>query len=285
MSLVSESDGRAHSELSCASAEFVREAIRRSEYSGHTAGLCSGLLQCNLVILPEEFSQDFKSYCDKNPVPCPLMGMSRTGEPYIEGLGPEIDLRTDLPRYRVYENGAFSKEYLYISDQWRDDFVAFALGCSFTFEKALTASGIEMRHIVTNVTVPMFKTNIATVPCGVFHGPTVVSMRPIKRSDIKRVKEICSAYPHAHGSPIHVGDPAKIGIETLTAPDWGDPVFIRDDEVPAFWGCGVTSQVAISNARPDLCITHAPGAMLITNVNEFANSDWRIAGPPDEKPN
>ena len=283
MSFVSESDGRAHSDLSRADAEFVKRAIRQNEYSGHTAGLCPGLLQCNLVILPASDADDFRSFCQNNPVPCPLLGHSSPGVPHIVDLGAEIDLRTDLPRYRVFRDGALSGECRDVARLWRDDFVAFAIGCSFTFENALEKEGIAMRHISEDVTVPMFKSNIPTKPYGAFSGPTVVSMRPIKRTEVERIREICASFPHAHGEPIHVGDPWQIGITDLSAPDWGDAVHFRDDEVPAFWGCGVTSQVAISHARPELCITHAPGAMLITDINEFANSDWRTAEPADEK--
>lgn len=283
MGLASENDRVAHAELSAADVDTVRDAIRRNAFSGHTAGLCHGFLQCNLVVLPEVVAADFKAFCLNNPVACPLLGHSQTGEPHISDMGADIDLRTDLPRYRIYKNGNLSAETQDVGWLWRDDFVAFAIGCSFTFERALEKEGVELRHITQNVTVPMFATNILTKPFGVFAGPTVVSMRPIKTDDVCRVRRVCASYPHAHGEPIHVGDPKDIGIEDLQAPEWGSPVDVRDGEVPVFWGCGVTSQVAISHARPDLCITHAPGAMLITDISEFAHSDWRAAGPPDEE--
>lgn len=273
MSLVSGVEDRTHSDLSGAEAEVVKGAIRRNDYSGHTAGLCAGLLQCNLVILPAAFAEDFRAFCRNNPIPCPLLGVSEPGRPQIAALGEGMDLRTDLPLYRVYERGRCTEEQRDIRDLWRPDFVAFAIGCSFTFEDALMAAGIEMRHVEENVTVPMFRTGIPTTPSGAFHGPTVVSMRPIKREEVERVREISAAYPHAHGAPLHVGDPAEIGIGDLSRPDWGHAVSIRADEVPVYWGCGVTTQVAIANACPEICITHAPGAMLITGISDCAVFD------------
>ncbi|WP_299665827.1 putative hydro-lyase [uncultured Ruegeria sp.] len=283
MSLVNASNSQAHRDLSGADAEIVKQAIRRNEYSGHTAGLCPGLLQCNLVILPEAQADDFQSFCEANPIPCPLVARSNPGDVAIDRLGPEIDLRTELPLYRIYRNGVASGDCQDVKWLWRDDFVSFAIGCSFTFEKALENAGIEMRHVTQNVTVPMFKTSLPTVEVGPFGGPTVVSMRPIKSKDVAHVREICAAYPLAHGEPIHVGDPERIGITDIKNPDWGLPVTIRDDEVPVLWGCGVTSQIAISHAPPDLCITHAPGAMLITTINELANSEGKTAELPEEK--
>ena len=268
MSLVSGHKDLTHSDLLNADAEVVKSAIRRNDYSGHTAGLCSGLLQCNLVVLPAQFAGDFRSFCQNNPIACPLLGMSETGQPSIAALGEGIDLRTDLPRYRVYEQGRLTEERRDVKDLWRQDFVAFAIGCSFTFENALMAAGVRMEHIEQDVTVPMFRTSIPTNPSGPFHGPTVVSMRPIERDDVERVRRICAAYSHAHGAPLHVGDPAEIGIADLSCPDWGDAVSIRATQIPVYWGCGVTTQVAITNAQPEICITHAPGAMLVTGVDD-----------------
>ncbi len=248
--------------------ERVRDAIRAQAYRGHTAGLCSGNLQCNLVILPCALADDFRRFCEMNPKPCPLVGVSEPGQPGFQGLGHHIDLRTDVPRYYIYKDGERAGQSHDISEYWRDDSVAFAIGCSFTFEGALAAEGISLRHVELNRTVPMYRTDIMTKPVGDFAGPMVVSMRPMKQGDLQQVYEICALYPHSHGEPVHTGDPAAIGIGDIGAPDWGDAVPIAEDEVPVFWGCGVTSQVAIGNARPALCITHAPGCMLITEINE-----------------
>jgi len=269
-------------ELSNAEPYIVRNAIRQNHYTGHTAGLCDGLLQCNLVVLPQTLANDFYLFCEKNTVFCPLLAKSGVGQFNINSLGKGIDLRTDLPLYNVYKQGVFVESRSDISDLWQDNLVAFAIGCSFTFERALLSSGIRMRHIEQDVTVPMYKTNIETKRFGPFGGKAVVSMRPIKQADIEKTRSICEHYTHAHGVPIHVGDPSKIGIADINQTDWGSAVTINENEIPAFWGCGVTSQVAVVNAKPELCITHAPGAMLITEIDELTNSDWRRAGPPDE---
>ncbi|MCL4159216.1 UNVERIFIED_CONTAM: hypothetical protein GTU68_047687 [Idotea baltica] len=271
-----------HQELAIAEPDEVRQIIRKNRYAGHTAGLCEGVLQCNLVILPEAMAADFQNFCEANTVFCPLLAKSRVGEFGIEALGSAIDLRTDLPLYNIHELGQPTRSMQDISSLWRDDFVAFAVGCSFTFERALLSADIPMRHIEQDVTVPMFKTNIQTTPVGAFGGPAVVSMRPIKESDIPKTNDICSNYTHAHGVPIHIGNPADIGIRDINNPNWGSAVTFVDGEVPVFWGCGVTTQVAITHANPEICITHAPGAMLITQIDELSNSDWRTAGPLDE---
>lgn len=271
-----------HSTLANATPIEVRQIIRENQYSGHTAGLCDGLLQCNVVILPQALATDFHQYCLQNSVFCPLLGKSEIGEFGISALGKGIDLRTDLPLYNLYKNGELVESKSDVTALWRDDFVAFAVGCSFTFERALLSAGIGMRHIEQNVTVPMYKTDIATNPVGAFRGPAVVSMRPIKIADIEKTNSICEHYTHAHGVPIHVGDASTIGIKNIDKPDWGDAVKIKDGELPVFWGCGVTTQVAVANAAPEICITHAPGAMLITEIDELSNSDWRSAGSLEE---
>lgn len=259
-----------HSDLLGAKVKLVRATIRQGLYTGHTAGLCSDKVQCNLVIIKRGYAEAFQAFCQSNPIPCPIVGISAVGDPKLTMLGKSIDIRTDVPRYRVYKYGKLIEERTSIAELWQNDFVSIAIGCSFSFESALMKSGIPMRHIDENVTVPMYKTNIATQPAGPFNGPTVVSMRPIKSTDLELVKDVCKSYPFAHGGPLHVGTPSKIGIADVANPDWGDAVPIRDGEVPAFWACGVTSQVAITNACPEICITHAPGAMLITDQNEIS---------------
>lgn len=275
-------DDSTHSSLANAPHAQVRQAIRQNQYAGHTAGLCDGLLQCNVVILPKALAADFHHFCEQNTVFCPLLGQSVEGEFGIRALGSGIDIRTDLPLYNIYKNGELLESRSDVTALWRDDFVAFAVGCSFTFERALLSAGIGMRHIEQDVTVPMYKTDIATNPVGAFRGPAVVSMRPIKVTDIEKTNNICEHYTHAHGVPIHVGDASTIGITNIDKPDWGNAVTIKDGELPVFWGCGVTTQVAVANAAPDICITHAPGAMLITELDELSHSDWRTAGSPEE---
>ena len=213
-------------------------------------------------------------FCQRNPKPCPLVGVSDTGDPLFRTLGDDVDVRTDLPRYRVFYNGVLSGEPTDITELWRSDLVAFAIGCSFTFEHALIAAGIPMRHIECDVTVPMFRSNLACRPAGPFSGNMVVSMRPIPADRIDEVTAICQRFPSAHGTPIHVGAPAQIGITDIAQPDYGEPVNIKPGEVPTFWGCGVTPQNVVLAARPELCITHAPGHMLITDVAENADEPF-----------
>lgn len=245
----------------------VRRQIRNGEYSGHTAGLAKGKLQANLAILPEAYALDFARFCQRNPKPCPIVGISETGAPQMHTLGA-IDIRTDVPRYNVYRDGILDQTVSQISEVWRDDLVGFALGCSFTFEHALLSAGIPLRHIEANKTVPMYRTSVATAPAGPFGGGLVVSMRAMKRAEVRVAIDICRRYPHAHGTPIHFGDPAQIGIDDLAKPDWGDESKMERDDVPVFWACGVTPQNAIMRARLPFFISHTPGCMLITDVAE-----------------
>lgn len=261
-----------HSDLVSKSAWDVRAAIRDGSYVGHTAGLAAGKLQCNLAILPEQFALDFLRFCQRNPKPCPLVGVGDTGNPSLPTLGHDIDIRTDVSKYRVFREGVFSEEVTDISEIWTDDLVTVALGCSFTFENALLREGIPVRHIETGKNVPMFRSNIDLVPAGKFSGKMVVTMRPIPAEKVERAREISSRFPQAHGAPIAVGDPAEIGISDLSNPDWGDAVDIRAGEVPVYWACGVTPQNVLLDAGLPICITHAPGHMLLSDVAEDAET-------------
>jgi uncharacterized protein YcsI (UPF0317 family) len=259
-----------HATLRGANLPALRAAIRAGRYRRHTAGLAEGRLQANLAIMPEAHALDFMRFCQRNPKPCPLVGVTDTGNPRLATLGRDLDIRTDAPAYAVYEDGERVDTVPDIRALWRDDLVGFALGCSFTFEHALEAAGIAMRHTAMDATVPMFATTLETVPAGPFGGGMVVSMRPIREADVERTVEICRRYPHAHGAPVHAGDPAVIGIGDLAAPDWGDPVPVEAGEVPVFWACGVTPQNAVRRARLPLFIAHRPGSMLVTDVDERA---------------
>ncbi|HEX2541986.1 MAG TPA: putative hydro-lyase, partial [Caldimonas sp.] len=248
---------------------------RRGEWVTHTSGLADDLVQGNLVVLPEAWAGDFLRYCRLNPRPCPLLAVGRAGDPALPELGEDIDVRTDLPRYRVWRRGELVDQPTDVRDLWRDDLVAFVIGCSFSFEWALRAEGVPLRHVELGLNVAMYRTNVATAPAGVFHGPMVMSMRPLRAADAIRAIEITARFPAVHGAPMHLGDPALIGIADLGAPDYGDAVELRADELPVFWACGVTPQAAIAAARPDLCITHAPGAMLVTDLRND-----QLAGVP-----
>ncbi len=261
-----------HSDLVGMPAAAVRAAIRNASYAGHTAGLAAGKLQCNLAILPEECALDFLRFCQRNPKPCPIVGVGDSGDPTLPTLGHDIDIRTDVPKYRIFRNGGLSEEVTDITNVWTDDLVTVALGCSFTFENALLHNGIPVRHVESGLNVPMFRTNIDLVPAGRFGGKMVVTMRPIPSAQVERAREISRRFPQAHGAPIAAGDPADIGILDLAHPDWGDPVEIKSGEVPVYWACGVTPQNVLLDAGLPICITHSPGHMLISDVAEDAET-------------
>ena len=245
----------------------VRLACRSRALKGSTAGVAPGYVQGNLAILPKELAADFLRFCQQNPKPCPVIGVSEAGDQGIPALGLDLDIRTDLPGYRVWRNGDLVDETTDVSAWWRDDLVSFVLGCSFSFEEALIEEGLPMRHIASGVTVPMYRTNIACVPAGLFWGPMVVSMRPFKPAHAIRAIQITSRFPAVHGAPIHIGLPELIGIQDLAKPDYGDCVELRSDELPVFWACGVTPQAVIVAAKPSFAITHAPGRMLVTDLH------------------
>ncbi len=244
----------------------VRQRIRRGEHRAPTAGLAPGYVQANLAILPSEYATEFLRFCQLNPKPCPLLAASEPGDPRLPALGADLDIRTDLPRYRIWRDGVLAEEVDDIRAHWRDDLVAFLLGCSFSFEDALLEDGIPLRHIANGTNVPMYRTSIQTAPAGRFHGPLVVSMRPLKPADAIRAVQITSRFPAVHGAPVHIGQPEGIGIANLMKPDYGDPVAVEADELPVFWACGVTPQSVIAAVKPSYCITHAPGFMLVTDL-------------------
>jgi uncharacterized protein YcsI (UPF0317 family) len=246
----------------------ARERLRSraGEFCGPTAGLAAGNVQANLVILPQALAHDFLRFAQANPKPCPVLAVSEPGDPHLPGLGEDLDIRTDLPKYRVWRRGELVEEPLEIGHVWRDDLVSFALGCSFSFEQALLEDGIELRHMTCGSNVPMYRTCIQCAPAGRFSGPLVVSMRPLKPGDAIRAIQITSRFPSVHGAPVHIGLPEAIGIRDLAKPDYGDSVPVREGELPVFWACGVTPQAVIAETKPDFCITHAPGSMLITDL-------------------
>jgi uncharacterized protein YcsI (UPF0317 family) len=251
-----------------ASPAAVREAIRRGEWTGPTAGLAPAFVQANLVVLPEADAFEFLRFCLRNPKPCPVLEVCDPGSPVPSGLAGDADLRTDLPGYRVWRSGELAEERADVSELWRDDLVAFLIGCSFTFERALLAAGLPVRHIEQGVNVPMYRTTRDCAPAGRFSGPLVVSMRPMTPSQALQAAEVTARYPDVHGAPVHAGDPAALGIDDLGAPDYGDPVALRSGEIPVFWACGVTPQAVAAASRPELMITHAPGHMFVTDRAE-----------------
>ncbi len=245
----------------------LRQQIRSGQFSAHTSGQCQGYVQCNVAILPKDWADEFLKFCQFNPKPCPLVAMAAApGDRHISEIGEDFDICTDVPRYRVWRDGQLDQEVDDIQQLWRDDLVTFLIGCSFSFEEALLADGLDIRNLSEGKNVPMYNTNIACRNAGRFSGNTVVSMRPFKPADAIRMIQICSRFPSVHGAPIHFGDPAAIGISDINQPDYGEAVTIHPGEVPVFTACGVTPQAAIMEAKPPFCITHSPGYMLVTDL-------------------
>jgi uncharacterized protein YcsI (UPF0317 family) len=243
----------------------LRALARAGEFDTFTSNVALGHVQANLVVLPKEQAFDFLLFCQRNPKPCPLLDVTEAGDPEPKLCAPGADVRTDLPRYRIYRHGELVEEPDEITHVWQKDSVAFLIGCSFTFESALLQAGLPIRHIEESRNVPMYKTNIACKPAGIFHGPMVVSMRPMTPTQAIRATQICTRFERAHGTPIHLGDPATIGIRDLQRPDFGDAVTINPGEIPVFWACGVTPQAVVMQARPAFCATHKPGHMFVTD--------------------
>ncbi len=263
--MLMDGDGRRTGAAQYLTGHAVRLAARSGVLAGHTSHLAHAYVQGNLVVLPRGLAGDFHRYCQLNPKPCPLIGMSEPGNPFIPALGQDLDIRTDVPRYRVWHSGELVDEPTSLIDVWRDDLVSFVLGCSFTFEAALLDDGIKLRHVSCGTNVAMYRTRIPTERAGMFRGPMVVSMRPLKAEAAIRAIQITSRFPAMHGAPVHIGDPGLIGIKDLATPDYGDAVEVLPDELPVFWACGVTPQAAITEATLAFAITHAPGAMLVTD--------------------
>jgi len=240
--------------------------MRRGEWRAPTSGLAPGFAQANLVVVPQSIAYDFLVFCQRNPKPCPLIDVTDPGDPEPLLAAPGADLRTDLPRYRIYRHGRLEAEETEITRYWRGNLVAFLLGCSFTFEAAMQRAGLPVRHIEDGRNVPMYVTKLSCRPAGALHGPMVVSMRPLPLHDVPRAMLVTGRYPRAHGAPVHAGDPAAIGVRDLSRPEFGDPPRIEPGEAPVFWACGVTPQAVAIATRIDLMITHAPGHMFITDL-------------------
>ncbi len=245
--------------------QALRALCRSAAFTGPTSGFAKGFVQANMMIVPRDYAFDLLLFCQRNPKPCPLVEVLEAGQ-FEPCCAPGADVRSDLPGYRVFEGGVLQKEVTDISDYWRDDFVTFLIGCSFSFENALIEGGIPLRHVEQSVNVAMYRTNTPCQPAGRFHGDMVVSMRPVKSKDVARAVEISGRFPQVHGAPVHIGNPELIGIENLAQPDFGDAVAIMDDELPVFWACGVTPQAVVEASRIPFCISHSPGKMLVTDL-------------------
>jgi uncharacterized protein YcsI (UPF0317 family) len=244
----------------------IRADIRSGRITGVTAGMGMGYVQTNLAVLPKDQAYEFLLFCQRNPRPCPLIEVTDVGLTEPIGVAPGADLRTDIPRYRIYRDGELAEEVTDATAYWREDLVAFLLGCSFTFEWALLEAGVPLRHIERGRNVAMWRTSIPCRPAGIFHGQMVVSMRPIPASLAARAATASARFPGAHGAPIHVGDPAAIGVRDLERPDWGDAQDFEPGDIPVFWACGVTPQAVALASKTPFMITHSPGHMFLTDA-------------------
>lgn len=247
-----------------------RQLCREGKLDTPTPGLALGFVQANLVVLPYSLAFEFLLFCQRNPKPCPILDVTEVGDFETKLIAPGADIRTDLPRYKIFQDGELITETTDIRSFWRNDLVGFLIGCSFSFENAMINAGLSVRHIEEKKNVPMYQTNIECISTQKFSSPLVVSMRPLPANQIVRAVEVTSRYYKAHGSPIHIGNPETIGIKDLAKPDYGEPVTIKDDEIPVFWACGVTTQTAILRAKPELAITHSPGHMFISDLPDEA---------------
>lgn len=244
----------------------ARRAIRLQGYTGYTAAIAPGYVQANICILPRAWAEDFLLYCQRNPKPCPLIARSDAGNPRLPMLAQDLDIRTDLPRYHIFRNGEFVEEVTDITSYWRDDLVTFALGCSFSFEEALLEAGLRLRFLERDDVAGVYVTNIATAPAGPFQGPLMVTMRAFRPTDAIRAIQITSRFPNVHGAPVHIGCPQDIGVDLSQRYQNVGDAEVAEGELPVFWACGLTPQLAVRNAKPPLCITHAPSSMLITDL-------------------
>lgn len=264
-------------ELRSLSPQALRQKIRQQDHKTPTMGLAPGYLQGNLAILPQAQAFDFLLFCQRNPKPCPIIGLTEAGAVNLPELGRDIDIRSDLPAYRVFRNGIPQETVNDLGALWRDDLVSFVIGCSFSFEEALQEADIPLRHLQAGSNVPMYRTSIATVPAGSFSGPLVVSMRAFPSWDAIHAILLSDRFRLAHGAPVHIGDPAQIGIDNIDTPDFGDPPYMEEGDIPVFWACGVTPQLALRHCGADLAITHAPGHMLVTDLPS-SSAETRLSG-------
>jgi uncharacterized protein YcsI (UPF0317 family) len=243
-----------------------RAAVRRGEWAGPTRDVAPGYVQCNLVVLPRAWAERFEEWCAANPSVAPVLARSEPGDPRLPELGADVDVRTDLPRYRVFRDGKPAGERGDLKELWSDDLVAFAFGCSFSLEEALRRAGVELRYETRGFGGAIYRTDRETEPAGGFRAPLVVSMRPLLPADAERAVEVSERYPQLHGAPVHVGDPSAIGVRIEEPLDAIGTPSVEDGEVPVFWACGVTPQFALESARPPLAITHVSAHMLVTEM-------------------
>lgn len=248
--------------------EEIRECIRKEKWIGPTTGIALGFVQANLVIIPEKLALEFIIFCQRNHSACPILEITEPGIASLNYLAKNVDIRTDLPKYRVYKKGVLMDEPLNIIDYWRSDFVSIFIGCSLSFEKALTDSNIPLRHLECKKNGAIYISSIKCNPTGMFRGNMAVSLRPIPRHQLIRTIQITSRFYNAHGAPVHIGDPDLIGIKNLDEVYYGDPPIFKENDVPVFWACGVTPQVVASESKPEIMITHSPTHLFVSDIKD-----------------
>ena len=262
----------------------VRKLIREGVIDFPTAGMCRGYAQANLIILPPEYAADFEKFAELNPFPCPILEIIKGEQPLTHAMGEGGNICSDIPRYRIYRDGVWDGETLTdVTEYWKQGYVGFLIGCSFSFEEALMKEGIEVRHIAQGRNVPMYKVGIQTVKAGPFEGPMVCSMRPMTPENAQKAYDITVKMPNVHGAPVHMGPAEGVGVADVMKPDYGDAVDIYEGEIPVFWPCGVTPQAAVENAKPPIAITHAPGHMFITDIINSELNDFLEAKKQEKK--
>nr|XP_020464349.1 UPF0317 protein C14orf159 homolog, mitochondrial [Monopterus albus] len=269
------------------------------------SALASGFQQANVVILPNHLAKDFEGFCYNNPAPLPLLYRSQSGETSCPPLARHADIRTDISQYCVYEEGHLVKtvsslesytsqlrttsgqEAVHHSHQW-SDMVCFYLGCSFGFESRLKKAGVPVRNVEQGRNISMYRTAVPCIPVGVFSCPLVVTMRPIPAGMLNAAVEVTDLNPLAHGAPVHIGDPALLGIQDLSRPDYGERVELQPGDVTVFWACGVTAIEAILSSKPALAFSHSPGCMFLTDIPDSSvpiTCSSESAASPYTKPN
>lgn len=244
----------------------VRDAIRAGWWRGTTRGAAPGYVQCNIVVLPEPYARWFDAWCAANPQVAPLLARGEPGDPRLPSLGRDLDVRTDLPGYRVFREGAAAGETGRLTALWRDDLVTYAFGCSFSLEDALRRAGVALRYEQRGFGGAIYRTALDTAPAGPFAAPCIVSMRPLRPGDAEAAAEVAAALPSLHGAPVHTGDPAAIGVDLDRPLDAIGTLSVAGDEVPVFWACGVTAQEAVAHAAPPIAFTHVSSRMLVTDL-------------------
>jgi uncharacterized protein YcsI (UPF0317 family) len=256
-----------------ASPAALRAAVRDGRFAGLTTGHAAGHVQANLAVLPADAADEFVAFCRANAGACPVLAVGAPGDARLAALGADLDVRTDLPAYWVYRDGRRTDTVRDIRPLWREDFVAVAIGCWFSMEDALLRAGVRLRHVELGIQGPLFRTARDTVRVGRFGGPLVVSMRPFAASEVATVRAVTARFARVHGAPIHEGDPGPLGIADLATPDFGEPIALAPGDVPLYWGCGLTALTALERSGVPLFITHAAGAMLVTDLrnNDLAD--------------